>query len=164
MRQLPCKRRLREDHLYTKTWPWWGSNPQSSDSKSDALSIGPHGLINDDSYLTLLAVSDSRKILMGKMFEMNTARTLKTWPWWGSNPQSSDSKSDALSIGPHGLINDDSYLTLLAVSDSRKILMGKMFEMNTARTLKTWPWWGSNPQSSDSKSDALSIGPHGLLM
>ena len=27
----------------TQNWPRWGSNPQSSDSKSDALSIGPRG-------------------------------------------------------------------------------------------------------------------------
>ena len=28
-------------------------------------------------------------------------------------------------------------------------------------SLQNWPRWGSNPQSSDSKSDALSIGPRG---
>ena len=28
---------------FQKNWPRWGSNPQSSDSKSDALSIGPRG-------------------------------------------------------------------------------------------------------------------------
>ena len=30
--------------------------------------------------------------------------------------------------------------------------------------LQNWPRWGSNPQSSDSKSDALSIGPRGRCM
>ena len=29
-----------------KKRPRWGSNPQSSDSKSDALSIGPRGHVN----------------------------------------------------------------------------------------------------------------------
>ena len=30
-------------YKFPKNWPRWGSNPQSSDSKSDALSIGPRG-------------------------------------------------------------------------------------------------------------------------
>ena len=29
--------------IHAENWPRWGSNPQSSDSKSDALSIGPRG-------------------------------------------------------------------------------------------------------------------------
>ena len=29
--------------ISSQNWPRWGSNPQSSDSKSDALSIGPRG-------------------------------------------------------------------------------------------------------------------------
>ena len=32
-----------EQCLKCVKWPRWGSNPQSSDSKSDALSIGPRG-------------------------------------------------------------------------------------------------------------------------
>ena len=34
---------MRQNWHKRKNWPRWGSNPQSSDSKSDALSIGPRG-------------------------------------------------------------------------------------------------------------------------
>ena len=41
--------------------------------------------------------------------------SMQNWPRWGSNPQSSDSKSDALSIGPRGRCSSldifDSYLS-----------------------------------------------------
>ncbi len=42
-------------------------------------------------------------------------------------------------------------------------LLGTITPGSNEQCLKCvkWPRWGSNPQSSDSKSDALSIGPRG---
>ena len=37
---------LRINVKISKIWPGWGSNPQCSDSMSDALSIGPRGRLN----------------------------------------------------------------------------------------------------------------------
>ena len=48
-------------------------------------------------------------------------------------------------------------LPFASVVQQQYVLMKSDFNDNR-------PWWGSNPQSSDSKSDALSIVPHGLKL
>ena len=50
----------------TQNWPRWGSNPQSSDSKSDALSIGPRGRCYSLDILFLNITQNLSLMLMAK--------------------------------------------------------------------------------------------------
>ena len=79
----------------TKSRPQRDSNHQSSDSKSDALSVGPCGHMSCQLYLLLVqlpSVVPYIHILCKNFLLCQTkCRTQRNW-----NPQSSDSKSDAL--------------------------------------------------------------------
>ena len=97
----------------TKSRPQRDSNPQSSDSKSGALSVGPCGHVYCQLYLLLVqlpsvvACNDS----ISKNFPLCQT---KSRPQRDSNPQSSDSKSDALSVGPCGHVYCQLYLLLFS--------------------------------------------------
>ena len=135
------------------------SYPQSSDSKSDALSVGPCGHVYCKMYLLLVQLPSvvSCNDSISKNFPLCQT---KSRPQRDSNPQSSDSKSDALSVGPCGHIYCQLYLLLVQLpsvvpcNDS----ISKNFPLCQT---KSRPQRDSNPQSSDSKSDALSVGPCG---
>ena len=111
---------------FQKSRPQRDSNPQSSDSKSDALSVGPcglysgglepllssvfralHNIISSASSLWCFLPFHSR-LLLSACFRclcqlLDSGFAKKSRPQSDSNPQSSDSKSDALSVGPCGL-------------------------------------------------------------
>ena len=114
------------------------SNPQSSDSKSDALSLGPCGPVSCQLYLLLVQLPSVVPYIDILCKNFPLCKT-KCRPQRDSNPHSSDSKSDALSVP---------YIDIL----SEKFPLCKT---------KCRPQRDSNPHSSDSKSDALSVGPCG---
>ena len=192
------------------------SNPQSSDSKSDALSVGPCGHMSCQLYLLLVqlpSVVPCNKSISKKFFcvkqkvgdsEIRTPNLLirsqtpypldhpakypvncmlliqlpsvvpcvdsiskkfplcqaKSRPQRDSNPQSSDSKSHALFVGLCGHVYCQLYLLLVQLpsivpcNDS----ISKNFPLCQT---KSRPQRDSYPQSSDSKSDAFSVGPCG---
>ena len=142
-----------------KSRPQRDSNPQSSDSKSHALSVGLCGHVYCQLYLLLVQLPSIVPCVgyISKKFPLCQAKSL---PQRDSNPQSSDSKSDALSLGPCGHVDCQLYLLLVQLpsvvpcNDS----ISKNFPL--CQTKKR-PQRDSNPQSSDSKSDALSVGPCG---
>ena len=141
-----------------KCRPQRDSNPQSSDSKSDALSVGPCGRVSCQLYLLLLqlpsVVPCNHSILPLCQAKSRRQRD--------SNPQSSDSKSDALSVGQCGHVSCQLYLLLVQLPSVVPCVdsISKKFPLCQA---KCRPQRGSNPQSSDSKSDALSVGPCGRV-
>ena len=145
----------------TKSRPQRDSNPQSSDSKSDALSVGPCGHVYCQLYLLLVQLpsvvpcNDS----ISKNFPLCQT---KSRPQRDSNPQFSDSKSDALSVGPCGHVYCQLYLLLVQLPSvvSCNDSISKNFPLCQ---IKRRPQSDSNPQSSDSKSDALSVGPCGHM-
>ena len=134
-----------------------GLEPQSSDSKSDALSFEPCGHVYCQLYVTCSVVPCVDSI--SKKFPLRQA---KSRPQRDSNPQSSDSKSDVLSVGPCGHVSCQLYFLLVQLpsvvpcNDS----ISKNFPLCQT---KSRPHRDSNPQSSDSKSDALSVGPCGQM-
>ena len=86
------------------------SNPQSSDSKSDALSVGPYGHVSCQSYLFSCHMLSRCIDSISKKFTLCQAKSRRLRD---SNPQVSDSKSDALSVGPCGLVSCQLYLLLV---------------------------------------------------
>ncbi|KAK6742294.1 hypothetical protein RB195_009887 [Necator americanus] len=134
--------------------PWQDSNLQSSDPKSDALSIRPQGLSACFCLGTSQYVLDKRlsEIMSIPLAQRNAQ---KFRPWQDSNLQSSDPKSDALSIGPRPVL----FLNLSVIGS----LILKLCRTSCSeKAQKFRPWQDSNLQSSDPKSDALSIRPQGL--
>ena len=79
---------------------------------------------------------------------------MKYQPHGDSNPQSSDSKSDALSVRLCGH-------KTIALSVKNYIFASSLDKKE--ETEKCRPQRDSNPQSSDSKSDALSVRLCGLV-
>ena len=96
----------------TKSRPQRDSNPESSDSKSDALSVVPCGHVYCQLYLLLVQLPSVVPCVdsISKKFPLFQA---KTRPQRDPNPQSSDSKSDALSVGPCGHVSCQLYLLLV---------------------------------------------------
>ena len=139
-----------------KSRPQSDSNPQSSDSKSDALTVGPCGHVSCQLYLLLVQLPSVVPCVdsISKKFPLCQA---KCRPQRDSNLQSSDSKSDALSVGPCGHVSCQLYLLLVqlpsAVPCNHSI--SKKFPLCQAKSRRQRD---SNPQSSDSKSNALSVG------
>ena len=110
------------------------SNPHSSDSKSDALSVGPCILSTVSVQLpSVVPCIDS----ISKKFPLCQAKSLQQRD---STPQSSDSKSDAFSVGPCILsINCILFVQLPSVipcidSISKKFPLQKIFYHRWIRT------------------------------
>ena len=103
-KNFPCVKQKIDHRRY--------SNPQSSDSKSDALSVGPCGHVYCQLYLLLLQLPS---VVPCKDFPCKNFPCVKQKIDHRrySNPQSSDSKSDALSVGPCGHVYCQLYLLLL---------------------------------------------------
>ena len=140
-------------HYSKQTWsksiirPRQDSNLQSSDSKSDALSIRPHGPC-------VSFASMQHSIPNYYHYSKQTWSKSIIRPRQDSNLQSSDWKSDALSIRPHGPC-------VSFASMQCSIPNYYHYQKQTWSKRMIRPRQDSNLQSSDSKSDALCIRPHG---
>ena len=158
---LVMTRFLRTFLCVKKSRPQRDSNPQFSDSKSDALSVGPCGHVYCQVYLLLVQLPSVVPCTESISKNFPLCQT-KSRPQKDSNPQSSDSKSDALSVGPCGHVYCQLYLLLVQLPSvvSCNDLISKNFPLCQ---IKSRPQRDSNPQSSDSKSDALSVGPCGHM-
>ena len=86
------------------------SNPQFSESKSDALSVGPCRHVSCQLYLFSCQVLSRCNDSISKKFTLCQAKSRRLRD---SNPGVSDSKSDALSVGPCGLLSCQLYLLLV---------------------------------------------------
>ena len=101
---------------------------------------------------------------------LKTEKRLMTWTYLGVTK---DSETQPL------VIQNLNYFPLTCIrglnfsatpsitpSSSKKIpvmtrMKVHMIMLSTRKNEKFWPRWDSNPQSSDSKSDAVSVGPRG---
>ena len=111
---VPCNDSISKNFplCQTKSRPQRDSNLQSSDSKSGALSVGPCGNVYCQLYLLLVQLPSvvSCNNSISKNFPLCQT---KSRPQRDSNPQSSDPKSDALSVGPCGHVYCQLYLLLV---------------------------------------------------
>ena len=64
-------------------------------------------------------------------------QNIRAYPWWDSNPQSLNYKSNTLSIRPQGLCS---------FCLRRTDLLTTLFSLIKKKTT-IYPWWDSNPQS-----------------
>ena len=141
-----------------KTRPQRDSNPQSSDSKSDALSVGPCGHMSCQLYLLLVQLpsvvpcnkSISKKFFCVKQKVGDSGIRTPNLLIRSQTPYPLD-HSAKYPVNCMLLIQLPSVVPCV---DS----ISKKFPLCQA---KTRPQRDSNPQSSDSKSDALSVGPCG---
>ena len=81
---------ISELHISSKVLHWRGIEPRSPAWQARILPLNQQCSRAANVPTQKLALSQKR------------VKDTQNWPRWGSNPQSSDSKSDALSIGPRG--------------------------------------------------------------
>ena len=150
-----CYRRYR-NQCRKNIRPRRDSNPQSSDQKSDALSIRPRGHL-----LTMHKQQETcvtTTIYYYKRHKNQCRKNIR--PRRDSNPQSSDQKSDALSIRPRGHLLTTHKQQETCVTTT--IYYYRRHKNQCRKNIRLQR--DSNPQSSDPKSDALSIRPRGHLL
>ena len=132
------------------------SKPQSSDSESDAVSVGPSGNVSCQLNLLLVQLPSVVSCIDFLCKKFPFCHT-KSRPQNDSNSQFSDSKSDTLTVGPCGHVSCQLYLLLVQLPS---VVPCISFLVRTFLCVKQKVDHRrySNPQSSDSKSDALSVG------
>ncbi|KAK2885207.1 hypothetical protein Q8A73_021681 [Channa argus] len=149
--------------------PQRDSNPQSSDPKSDALSIRPRGRnrVFQRTGAVLIRLCGLNRGLFQEARGAGHIKQkgLEAQPRSDSNPQSSDPKSDALSIRPRGrnrvFQRTEAVLIRLCGLNRGFFQEARGAGHIKQKGLEAQPQRDSNPQSSDPKSDALSIRPRG---
>ncbi|KAK2877033.1 hypothetical protein Q8A73_023755 [Channa argus] len=145
------------------------SNPQSSDPKSEALSIRPRGrnrvFQRTEAVLIRLCGLNRGLFQEARGAGHIKQKGLEAQPQRDSNPQSSDPKSDALSIRPRGrnrvFQRTEAVLIRLCGLNRGFFQEARGAGHIKQKGLEAQPRRDSNPQSSDTKSDALSIRPRG---
>ena len=135
------------------------SKSQSSDSESDAVSVGPSGNVSCQLNLLLVQLPSVVSCIDFLCKKFPFCHT-KSRPQNDSNSQFSDSKSDTLTVGPCGHVSSQLYLFRVQLPNVVPCIDFLCKKFPLCQT-KSRPQRNSNPQSSDSKSDAVSVGPSG---
>ena len=129
-----------------------GFEPQSSDSKSDALSVGPCGHVSCRLYLFLVQLPNV--VSISRKFPLCQA---KSRPLRDSNPNLLIRSQTPYPLGLAAM-----YLLLVQLP-SCVLFNDSISEKLPLCQAESRRQRDSNPQSSDSKSDALSVGPCGQV-